>query len=117
MNEQITLKEVLELVNFTYSVVIGRGWQVASVKGDVRGTVHGNVYGSVRGSIRGDVTSDVHGDIYGDVHRSVEGKLGGTINGKQWQYVETPRQKVERLIKETGNTELLKAFNQLEDNS
>ncbi len=55
-----------------------------------------------------DVRGDVDGDVYGDV--------GGTINGKHWQYVETPRQKVERLIKETGHTELLEAFNQLEDN-
>ncbi len=129
MKKQITIEEVFELVAFTYDHAHGGGWVVSSVKGDVRGYVGGNVYGDVRGNVYGNVggyvrghvgggvRGDVRGGVRGNVYGDVRGHVGGTINGKQWQYVETPRQKVERLIKATGNTELIEAFNQLEDNS
>ncbi len=125
MKKQITIEEVFELVAFTYDHAHGGGWVVSSVKGDVRGDVYGNVGGDVGGgrgvgvggNVYGSVYGNVHGNIYAAVSGSISGDVRGTINGKQWQYVETPRQKVERLIKETGSTELIEAFNQLEDNS
>jgi len=54
----------------------------------------------------------VKGDCY-----TVEGEVHGTINGRQWQYVETPKQRLGRLIEDGATKEqLLEAFNQLEDN-
>ena len=41
----------------------------------------------------------------------------GTINGRKWEFVETPREKLKRLIEEGADkAQLLEAFNQLEDN-
>ncbi len=125
MTDQITREELLGLI----SVVEGLdgAWCVEDVLTDVYGDVRGNIYGDVRGPVNGSVRGyggvRVHGDVYGTVGGNVRGNVygivggtvGGTINGKHWQHVETPRQKVERLIKETGHTELLEAFNQLED--
>ena len=83
---EITLKEVLELVTFAQTPA--GHWHVKDVKGDIWG--------------------DVEGDVKGDVW--------STIAGRQWQFVETPKEKLQRLIEETGNQELIEAFNQLEDN-
>ena len=55
------------------------------------------------------VNGSVNGDINGDVD--------GTINGREWKFVETPKEKLQRLITESGNQELIDTFNQLEDNS
>jgi len=55
-------------------------------------------------------------DVKSDVLGNVEGGVWGTINGLKWQFVETPKEKLQRLIKETGNQELLEAFNRVEDN-
>ena len=55
-------------------------------------------------------------DVKSDVLGNVEGGVWGTINGRQWQFIETPKEKLQRLIEETGNQELIDAFNQLEDN-
>ena len=55
-------------------------------------------------------------DVKSDVLGNVEGGVWGTINGLKWQFVETPKGKLQRLIKETGNQELIDAFNQLENN-
>jgi len=47
----------------------------------------------------------------------VEGHVYGTINGCRYQYVETPREKLKRLIEEGAHkSQLLEALNQLEDN-
>jgi len=51
---------------------------------------------------------DVHGTVWGDVHGTVK----GTINGRQWQYAETIKEQIIRLIRE-GNTE--EAINMLEE--
>jgi len=129
MRKQITIGEVFELVDFTYSRAHGGGWVVASVKGDVveyvggdiggyvGGDIGGSVGGDISGDVSGDISGDVSGDVFGDVCGNVRGDVRGTINGNQWESVETQKKKVERLIKETGNTELLEAFNQLEENS
>ncbi len=89
MTKQITIEEALKLVDFDY--IRGRGWLVRSVKGSV---------------------GDVHGDVGGDVGGHVYGK----INGRKWYFAETPKEKLQRLVKENaGKEELLAAINQLED--
>ena len=85
MTDQITLEEALQLVNYVQDDA-GK-WHVGIVWGNVRKTVMGNVGGTVL----------------------------GTISGNKWAYIETPRQKLARLIKEKGDQELIKAFNELED--
>ena len=101
---QIPREEVLKLVDFTFDK--DKGWQVQHVKGDVRRSVKGDV-GHVEGNV---------GTIEGDVTRSVWGDVKGTINGQEWQFVETPKEKLKRLIEESGDHDLLKAFNQMENN-
>ena len=94
MPEQITLEEALELVSFYHSD--DRGWRVR------------DVYGSVGG--------DVCGDVRGHVGCNVVGNVRGTINGRKWQFVETPKEKLQRLLDEVSEAELLKLINQLENN-
>lgn len=93
MTEQITLEEALQLVTF-YKYNDGK-WRVCLVHGDIRG--------------------DVDGSVWGDVSGNVDGNVYGTISGKKWTYIETPREKLARLINESGNAELIETFNQLED--
>lgn len=116
MAEQITLEKVLELVTFCQK--LDGTWVVANVKSNCSivegncGTVEGDC-GTVKGNC-----NFVEGDcviVKGDCEL-VGGKVFKTINGCQWQYIETPKQKPHRLIKETGNQELIDAFNQLENN-
>jgi hypothetical protein len=91
MANQITLEEALELVEFE---LLPEGWRVKSVNGSVYGDVQGNVYG----------------DVWCDVW--------GTINGRKWQFVQTPKEKLKRLIDEGADyTQLLEALNQLEDSN
>jgi len=99
MIKQITLEEALELVTFHQN--FDGDWLVNHVKS----AVHGNVEGSVFGDIKKNVCGNICGNLY------------GTINGRKWQFVETPKEKLQRLIEETGNQELIDAFNQLEDNN
>ncbi len=87
MTKQITLEQALRLVEFEFTP--WSGWRVASVQDSVFGNVYGNV----------------------------EGFVHGNINSRPWKYIETPMQRLERLIKETGDEELIECFNQLEDNS
>jgi len=130
MADQITRDELLDLIRVKKGP--DGNWCISGVLTDVYGDVRGNIYGDVRGPangsvgfvrghtgvrVHGDVCGTVGGNVRGNVYGIVGGTVGGTINGKHWQHVETPRQKVERLIKETGHTELLEAFNQLEENS
>ena len=68
---EITLEQAFELVEYIYS---DGDWRVLNVCG--------SVYGSVGGSVRGDVG----------------GSVVGTISGRQWQFVETPLEKLKRLI-------------------
>jgi len=92
MTKQITLEVALKLVSFEW---VEEGfWRVLDV-----GSVHGNV----RGFIRGDVLGDVCGIV------------NGRINNREWKFVETPKDKLQRLIEESGNQELIDTFNQLED--
>jgi len=100
--KQITLEEALKLVSFYHRDA--KEWVVLSV--------HGNVGGNVYGKVGGDIVGDVKGNVYGTVNGDVE----GTINGREWEFVETPKEKLQRLIEESGNQELMEAFNQMEIN-
>ena len=87
---EITREEIDELVEFRYSPVT-ESWRVAKVQGNS--------------------SMDVIGDCW-----SVEGTVCYTINGRGWEYVETPKQRMERLIKERAPYEkLLEVLSQLED--
>ena len=89
MAEQITLEEALELVEFQKDC-LGK-WYVRAVKGNCD-IVEGNC------------------DI-------VEGTVYQTINGRKWQYVETPKEALKRLVKEGADEDkLLVVIEQLEDN-
>ena len=139
MAMRITLEEALRLVSFGHNQ--WQGWQVHDVNADIYGTVHGDVDGNVNGTVHGDVDGnvkgDIHGNVKGDVDGNVKGDIGGTvggnvkghvfgnvdgivrgtINGREWKFVETPKDKLQRLITESGNQELIDTFNQMEDNS
>ena len=89
MADQITLEEALELVEFEF---LSDGWRVKNVKGSLYGNVQGNVWGDVWCNVR------------------------GTISGRKWQFVQTPKERLKRLIDEGADyTQLLEALNQLED--
>ncbi len=90
MSETITLEELLKLVTVEWDS--DGEWHIIDVKGDV------------------------DGDVYGYVGGSVGGYVFGRIKGREWQYIETPKERLGRLIKATGSKQLLEAFNQLEDN-
>ena len=120
---QITLKEALKLVSFQ---LIDGEWHVKDVKYNVYGNVRGNVWGNVGGNVGGNVFGNVDvvkgnvGTVCGDVKCNVRGDVGGdvkgTIDGKKWQFVETPREKLTRLIEESDESELLKILDKLENN-
>ena len=122
MTKQITLEEALELVSFKH--VTDCGWQILNVKGYVSGAVDGNVfgniYGSVRGFIDGDVIGNVRGSVFGNVFGyvfgNVNGSVCGTINGQRWEFIETPKDKLQQLLDGASEEELLKLINQLENN-
>ena len=86
MTKQITLKEALELVTFSH--VPGKGWEVRNVRGNVFGNVDGAVWGNVNGGVGG----AVNGAVVGAVCGSVGGDVRGTIKGREWTFVETPKE-------------------------
>ena len=122
MTEQITLKEVLEIVTFTQW---GEGdWRVKDVKKTVCGTVYGKIIGdigggvdgSVYGGVGGDIGGGVGGDVYGGVGGDVYGGVGGKIKGREWTFIETTSEKVQRWVDGASEEDLLKLINQLENN-
>lgn len=122
MANQIPIEEALKLVQFKQ--VPNGSWCVENVKGDIEGNVYGNVEGNVKGNLEGNLEGDVFGnvgDVYGnvgDVWGNVLGSVEGTINGRKWQFIETPKEKLGRLIREGADkAQLLEAFNQLEESS
>ena len=91
MANQINLERVLELVEFELH---SEGWRVKNVEGDVCGDVCGDVMGSVRVNV------------------------GGTINGRQWKFAETPKEELKRLVKEGADKEtLLATIDRLENSN
>ena len=114
MTKQITLEQALELVSFEQDE---EGyWRVLDVDGGVYGNVYGSVCGYVNGHVRDDVNGNIWGNVRGYVGGNVCGHVIGKINGRRWESVETPKEKLQRLITESGDPELIDAFNQLEDN-
>ena len=88
MNKQITLEEALKLVEFGQSD--SGSWHVNAVYGYV-GIVHGAV-------------------------GTVQGTVINTIAGRKWQFTETPREKLKRLVEQGADKgQLLVAIDQLED--
>jgi len=78
----------------------------------MRAAADWQVEGSVCGNVNGDVVGNVEGDVHGNV-----GNVWRTINGREWQFVETPKEKLKRLLYEGAyKDQLLEEFNQLEDN-
>ena len=122
MTKQITLEEALELVSFKH--VTDCGWQILNVKGYVSGAVDGNVFGNIYGSVRGFIDGDVignvrgsvFGNVFGNVSGDVDGDVKGKINGRSWESVETPKEKLQRLLDGVSEEELLKLINQMENN-
>ena len=101
--KQITLEEALKIVEFEF---VAGAWRVKFV--------HGSVWGDVEGDVEGDVKGNVEGDVWGNVG----GNVGGTIKGRKWQFIETPREKLRRLIEEGAHkSQLLEAIYQLENNN
>jgi uncharacterized protein YcfJ len=88
--EMPSIEEIKKLVTFTR---ISGEWQVNTVKGSVRGYVVGNV--------RGDVFGNVGGDVFGNV----VGNVRGTINGRNWSYEPTLKERIQDAI-ESGFTNL-----------
>ena len=89
--KQITLEEALKLVDFQQAP---------------------DGYWGVK-----DVLVNVWGNVEGDVGGTVGGTIGGTINNRKWVFIETREEVFRRLLEETGDTQLIDAFNQLKDNS
>jgi outer membrane lipoprotein SlyB len=102
--EEPTMEEVLELVEFDRSK--DGCLRVRMVYGNVCGSVIGNVWGDVQGCVKGDVWANVHGYVRGDVRGYVQGK----ISGRAWQYVETPKERAIRLIREGKGEEAIKVL-------
>ena len=53
---------------------------------------------------------DVYCTVWGDVHDTVK----GTIEGRKWQFVETPKEKAIRLIREGKGEEAIMALEEIE---
>ena len=61
---------------------------------------------------------NVEGSVYGDVLCNVWGNVGGTINGRQWKFAETPKEELKRLVKEGADKEtLLATIDRLENSN
>jgi len=98
MEDQITLKEVLNLVCFRKNF---KGeWCVNTVFGDCS-TVKGDC-----GTVEGDCTV-------------IKGTVLTTIKGRKWHFIETPAEKLERLIVSNSNLqsemkdEMIKTLNEI----
>jgi len=123
MANQIPIEEALKLVQFKQ---VNGSWCVENVECDVKGDVDGHVYGNVEGNVKGNLEGNLEGDVYGnvgdvygnvgDVWGNVLGSVEGTINGRKWQFIETPKEKLKRLIYEGADKDQqLEANNQLEE--
>jgi hypothetical protein len=122
------MQEVLELVEFernAYGVLHVKSVK-SSVWGNVEGAVYGDVYGDVEGDVKGyvggkvkgyvagHVGGSVWGCVWGGVYGDVKGDVSGTIKGREWKFVETPKEKVARLIREGKGEEAIKVLEKSE---
>jgi len=95
-----TIQEILAVVTFN------RDANGRLVINDVFGYVSGSVLGNVCGNVKGNIGGCVWGSVGGDV----QGGVKGTINGCKWKFVETPKEKVIRLIREGNAEEAIKVL-------
>jgi len=102
--KHITLEEALKLVSFEYNEF--DRWTVGCVFGDVERDVCGSVKGNIERCVGGDIGMYVFGNV--------KGTVGGTIDNRNWEYTETRKERFQRMLEETGNEQLIDAFNQLE---
>ncbi len=91
-----TMEEVLELVSFE--------------RDDAGNLFVENVMGSVYGSVGGDVVRNVMGHVWGDVGGDVYGSVRNKISGREWQYVETLKERAIRLIREGKGEEAIEVL-------
>jgi hypothetical protein len=103
-----TIQEILELVTFNRDA--NGNLVINDVFGYVSGSVMGNVCGNVKGNIGGFVGCSVKGNIGGSVGGDVKGEVKGEINGRKWKFIETPKEKVIRLIREGNGYEAIQAL-------
>ena len=99
-----TMEEILGLV--TFERLSDGGLFVREVWCDVQGNVRGNICGSVTGNVCGSIEGNVWGYVWGDVGGFVRGK----ISAREWQYVETPKERAIRLIREGKGEEAIKVL-------
>jgi outer membrane lipoprotein SlyB len=95
-----TMLEVLELV--TFERLSDGGLSVREVWCDVQGNVRGNICGSVTGNVCGSIEGNVWGNVWGNVQ--------GKISAREWQYVETAKERAIRLIREGKGDEAIKVL-------
>ena len=116
--EMPSIEEIKKLVTFAR---IRGEWQVNTVFGNVEGSVRGNVVGNVGGNVVGDVGGSVVGNVVGNVDGNVEGSVvgnvvgnvegnvkgivWGTINGREWSYELTLKERIQDAIM-AGDTDL-----------
>jgi len=120
MEDQITLEEALRLVYFEK---YNGEWCVNTVRGDCR-FVEGDCY-----IVKGDCTyviggcNNVGGNcgvVQGDC-TAIYGTVKTTINSREWQFIETPAEKLKRLIVSNSNLqpemkdEMIKTLNEISD--
>ena len=103
-----TIEEVLELVEFDRDK--DGNLRVKKVRGNVWGNVQGYVWGNVMDDVKGDVRGNVWGNVMDDVKGDVQGYVRGKISGREWQYVETPKERAIRLIREGKGEEAIKVL-------
>lgn len=120
MEDQITLEEALRLVYFEK---YNGEWYVNTVRGDCR-FVEGDCY-----IVKGDCThvigdcNNVGGNcgfVQGDC-TAIYGTVKTTINSREWQFIETPAEKLKRLIVSNSNLqpemkgEMIKTLDKITD--
>jgi len=66
---------------------------------DFQRNVHGKLF-----------VCDVYCTVWGDVHGTVK----GTIEGRKWEFVETPKEKIIRLIREGRSEEAIDVLEEIE---
>lgn len=118
MEDQITLEEALRLVYFEK---YNGEWHVNTVRGDCR-FVEGDCY-IVKGDcthVKGDCNNvgGNCGSVTGDC-TVIYGTVKTTIKGREWQFIETPAEKLKRLIVSNSNLqpemkdEMIKTLNKI----
>lgn len=91
-----TVKKMIRLVDFEKDV---NGELYVK---NVNSSVFGNVVGSVGGSVKGNICGSVIGSVW------------GTINKRKWQYVETPKERTIRLIRQGEIEEAIRVLEESE---